>query len=121
MELVDRRTDGCWLREQYGASQRRVCGLMGMAVSSYRYRSRRSDESLRERLVRLAREQPRYGYRRLQVLVKREGERGEPRAAVAGVSRVGLVPEEKEAQALRARGRLLRGSLPLRPPLLLRR
>ena len=51
MELVDRRTDGCWLREQYGASQRRVCGLMGMAVSSYRYRSRRSDESLRERLV----------------------------------------------------------------------
>jgi putative transposase len=75
MELVDRRTDGGWLGEQYGASQRRVCGLMGMAVSSYRYRSRRSDESLRERLVRLAREKPRYGYRRLQVLVEREGER----------------------------------------------
>jgi putative transposase len=30
---------------------------------------------LRERLVRLAREKPRYGYRRLQVLVAREGER----------------------------------------------
>src|SRR5271168_2822359 len=48
---------------------------MSIAVSSYRYRSRRSDESLRERLVRLAREKPRYGYRRLQVLVEREGER----------------------------------------------
>ncbi len=48
---------------------------MGIAVSSYRYRSRRSDESLREQLVRLAREKPRYGYRRLQVLVEREGER----------------------------------------------
>jgi putative transposase len=50
---------------------------MGMAVSSYRYRyrSRRSDEALREKLVRLAREKPGYGYRRLQVLVEREGER----------------------------------------------
>jgi putative transposase len=75
MELVDRRTDGGWLGEQYGASQRRVCGLMAIAVSSYRYCTRRSDESLRERLVRLAREKPRYGYRRLQVLVEREGER----------------------------------------------
>jgi putative transposase len=48
---------------------------MSIAVSSFRYRSRRSDELLRERLVRLAREKPRYGYRRLQVLVAREGER----------------------------------------------
>jgi putative transposase len=48
---------------------------MSIAVSSYRYRSRRSDELLREKLVRLAREKPRYGYRRLQVLVEREGER----------------------------------------------
>jgi transposase InsO family protein len=52
-----------------------MCGLMPIAVSSYRYRSRRSDESLREQLVRLAREKPRYGYRRLQVPVEREGER----------------------------------------------
>jgi putative transposase len=52
-----------------------VCGLLSMAVSSYRYSSRRSDELLREKLLRLAREKPRYGYRRLQVLVEREGER----------------------------------------------
>ena len=63
------------MRSQYAASEHRVCGLMSIAVSSYRYRSRRSDEPLRERLVRLAREKPRYGYRRLQVLVEREGER----------------------------------------------
>jgi putative transposase len=48
---------------------------MSIAVSSFRYRSRRSDEALREQLLRLAREKPRYGYRRLQVLVEREGER----------------------------------------------
>jgi putative transposase len=48
---------------------------MSIAVSTYRYRSKRSDESLREQLVRLAREKPRYGYRRLQVLLEREGKR----------------------------------------------
>ena len=45
-----------------------------MAVSSYRYQSRRSDEPLRRRLVELAREKPRFGYRRLHVLLGRSGE-----------------------------------------------
>jgi putative transposase len=48
---------------------------MSIAVSSYRYRSRRSDQFLREKLLRLAREKPRYGYRRLQVLLEREGDK----------------------------------------------
>jgi putative transposase len=52
-----------------------VCGLVSIAVSSFRYSSKRSDEGLTERLVRLAKEKPRYGYRRLQVLLEREGER----------------------------------------------
>ena len=47
------------VREEYAFSQRRACGLMTMAVSSYRYQSRRSDEGLRRRLVELAREKPR--------------------------------------------------------------
>jgi hypothetical protein len=54
MELVDQRADADWLREKYAASERRVCGLMGMAVASYRYRQR-SDEPLRTQLVELAR------------------------------------------------------------------
>ena len=33
-ELVDRRTDAGWLRKQYAVSERRVCGLLSMAVSS---------------------------------------------------------------------------------------
>jgi putative transposase len=45
-----------------------------MAVSSYRYQSRRSDEPLRTQLVELAREKPRFGYRRLHVLLGRAGE-----------------------------------------------
>jgi putative transposase len=74
MELVDQRADVSWLRVEYAASERRVCGLMTMAVASYRYQTRRTDEPLRTRLVELAREKPRFGYRRLQVLLRREGE-----------------------------------------------
>ena len=75
MELVDRRADAIWLREEYAASERRVCGLMGMAVTTYRYRSQRTDEPLRTKLVELARSKPRFGYRRLHVLLGRSGER----------------------------------------------
>jgi putative transposase len=45
-----------------------------MAVSSCRYRTTRCDEELRTRLVELAREKPRFGYRRLHVLLLRAGE-----------------------------------------------
>jgi putative transposase len=74
MELVDQRSDASWLRGEYAASERRVCGLLGMAVSSYRYRTTRCDGELRTRLVELVREKPRFGYRRLHVLLLRAGE-----------------------------------------------
>jgi hypothetical protein len=45
-----------------------------MAVSSYRYQTRRSDEPLRTKLVELARSKPRFGYRRLHVLLGCSGE-----------------------------------------------
>ena len=75
MELVDQRAEANWLRSEYAASERRVCGLIGIAVASYRYQSRCSDEPLRTRLVELAREKPRFGYRRLHVLLERNGAR----------------------------------------------
>jgi putative transposase len=75
VELVNQRADADWLRGEYAASERRVCGLMGMAVSSYRYQATQGDEELRARLVELAREKPRFGYRRLAVLLRRGGER----------------------------------------------
>jgi len=62
------------MREEYAFSQQRACALLTVAVSSYRYQSRRSDEPLRTRLVELARCKPRFGYRRLHVLLRREGE-----------------------------------------------
>jgi putative transposase len=55
-------------------SQRRACGLMKVHRASCRYRRRRSeDASLRTRLRELAETRRRFGYRRLQVLLQREG------------------------------------------------
>jgi len=62
------------MKQQYAFSERRACGLMTVAVSSYRYETKRTDEPLRTRLVELAREKPRFGYRRLHVLLGRSGE-----------------------------------------------
>ena len=73
MELVERREEVRWLYQHYVVSQRRICELLGVAESSCRYASRRSDEGLRERLVAAAREKPRWGYRRLQVELERSG------------------------------------------------
>ncbi len=61
------------LRETFQVSERRACELVGIAVSTFRYQSQRSDGELRERLVALAREKPRFGYRRLHVLLGRDG------------------------------------------------
>ena len=58
--------------EEFQASERRVCGLMEVPRMTYQYQSCRNDDALRERLVELAREKPRYGYRRLHVLLRRE-------------------------------------------------
>lgn len=55
-------------------SERHACGLLGIALSSCRYRSRTGERerALRTRLVELAHENPRYGSPRLYVLLGRE-------------------------------------------------
>ena len=63
-----------WAITQKGYSQRRACGLIGLAAKTYRYRSRRSDDGdLRHRLRQLAAERRRFGYRRLLILLRRDG------------------------------------------------
>jgi putative transposase len=55
-------------------SERRACRVIGCDRMMVRYRSRRADDPrLRERLVALARERRRFGYRRLLILLRREG------------------------------------------------
>ena len=55
-------------------SERRACKAIGCCRMTIRYHSTRPpDGALRERMTELARERRRFGYRRLHVLLKREG------------------------------------------------
>jgi putative transposase len=55
-------------------SERRACRVIGCQRMTIRYRCRRLDDArLRERLVALARERRRFGYRRLLIFLRREG------------------------------------------------
>jgi putative transposase len=58
----------------YALSERHACKLPYMDRSSYRYESRIDRNSLlREELIALARQKPRFGYRRLWALLVKRG------------------------------------------------
>jgi len=62
------------LQAKYAFTERRACRLLLVPISSFRYKPRQNNDDLKERLIALAREKPRYGYRRLHVLLERDGE-----------------------------------------------
>jgi putative transposase len=67
-QLVD------YLRTGYRISIRRACGALRFERSSYHYRHRRPEQApLRTRIRELAEARVRYGYRRIHVLLRREG------------------------------------------------
>jgi putative transposase len=69
-----RREAVAHLCNTHQVSERRACEAIGADRGSMRYRSRRPDDAaLRARLRELARMRRRFGYRRLHVLLKREG------------------------------------------------
>ena len=74
VEPAARRQASQYAQQTYELSQRRAGRLIGIGNSSLRYRSRRADDSdVRVRLRALAAERPRFGYRRLGVMLEREG------------------------------------------------
>ena len=69
-----RREAVAHLVEHHEVSQRRACQAIAVDRTVIRYRSRRPDDAtLRVRLRELAAQRRRFGYRRLLVLVRREG------------------------------------------------
>lgn len=69
-----RREAVAHLVEVHEMSERRACQVISADRSSIRYRARRPDDAqLRSRLRQLAQQRRRFGYRRLHVLLKREG------------------------------------------------
>jgi putative transposase len=63
------------LQAKFAVSERRACGVLEQPRSTQRYQGRpRSDEAaLCRRLRELVRKRPRFGYRRLTALLRREG------------------------------------------------
>jgi putative transposase len=58
----------------FEVSERRACSTLGADRTSIRYRSTRPDDAaIRARLRELAAIRRRFGYRRLQILLRREG------------------------------------------------
>ena len=63
------------LRQAFQMSERRACLVIGTDRASVRYRAVRPEDGvLRERLKALAQQRRRFGYRRLYVLLRREGQ-----------------------------------------------
>ncbi len=64
-----------YLQQEKDCSERHACELIGVARSSLHYepRSKPDEAPLRERMQDLARQHRRYGYRRITVLLRREG------------------------------------------------
>ena len=63
------------LQETFGVSQRRACRVLGQPRSTQRQTPKTSEEEGRlvRRMLELVRQHPRWGYRRITVLLRREG------------------------------------------------
>ncbi|MER8453440.1 IS3 family transposase [Mesorhizobium sp. M1428] len=62
------------LKEGFGMSERRACKAIGCCRMTVRYEtSRPDDREVRERMKAIAQERRRFGYRRLLVMLRREG------------------------------------------------
>ncbi|MDM7929643.1 MAG: IS3 family transposase [Blastomonas fulva] len=71
---VAKREAVAHLQACHGMSERRACRVIDADRKSVRYRSTRDDDTaLREKLRGLANQRRRFGYRRLHILLRREG------------------------------------------------
>jgi len=107
---VAKRAGVAHLKAELGLSERRACSIVGADRTMIRYRvCRPPDTELRARLRELANERRRFGYRRLFILLRREGE-------PSGINRIHRLYRE-EGLAVRKR-RARRKALGTRAPIL---
>ena len=75
-------------RATWRVSIRRACRALPVDRSTYHYRSRRAGQAqLTERIKEIAATRVRYGYRRIQGLLRREGSRVNPRGSTDCIAR----------------------------------
>ncbi|EDT41112.1 hypothetical protein BamMEX5DRAFT_3097 [Burkholderia ambifaria MEX-5] len=69
-----RRSVMDYLKSAYGVAERRACRLVSVSRSVYQYHSHRDPQTaLRKRMCEIAATRVRYGYRKIRVLLLREG------------------------------------------------
>jgi putative transposase len=96
-----------WAQAAYGLSQRRAARLIPVRIQTLRYRlTRDPQDALRQRLRELAAVRVRFGYRRLTVLLKREGWRVNAKRVYRLYGLEGLAVRTKPRKRLAARARV---------------
>src|SRR5436309_13370286 len=96
-----------WAQTVYRLSQRRAAGLIPVHNGTLRYRSTRDrQDALRQRLRELAAVRVRFGYRRLTVLLKREGWRVNAKRIYRLYGDEGLTVRTKPRKQLASRARV---------------
>ena len=70
-----RRDAVCHIMAAIGVSRRRACDAQGVPRSTYRYKptAKPEEAKLLARILELVKDPPRYGYRRITLLLRREG------------------------------------------------
>jgi putative transposase len=116
MTPAQRRAAVQWVQERHGLSERHACRLVGIGRSTLRYCPRGSsdEEALRQRLRTLAAERPRFGYRRLHALLRREGVRLNHKRVERLYREEGLAVRRRGRKRVARDGRG-RAALPVRP------
>ena len=101
MELVGGRQDVAFAMEKYRLSERHACELNGLDRSTYRYEPEPDrNAQLRARLTELARQRPRFGYRRLGVLLEKDGEVVNHKRLLRVYQEAGLAVRRRERKRL---------------------
>ncbi len=86
-----------------GHAERRACELASLQRSTCRYVSRRKDDpKLTKRLRELAEERPRFGYRRIHALLRREGHEVNRKRVYRLYKIAGLAVRRRSRRKLRA-------------------
>jgi putative transposase len=102
-----RRVLARWAQAAYQASERRVSGLVLIQRSTLRYQGHRDrQEALRMRLKELAANRVRFGYRRLTILLKREGWRVNAKRIYRLYTEEGLTVRTKYRRKTASRSRV---------------